>query len=216
MKKMVALLMTSAVTASLLGSFNAQVFAEEKDEKNCIECNEEFMQGVKVDDDTFGSEDSVLTEKHPLTGKEKKFESENKEIEKIESKIDKIYDSIVNKDNIYDKYDEISGRNQDLWEKLYSSFDESYTEDITIDTIKSSKVLNKDEKNKLIEDQKELDKLDKIFDKRIKEAEDATRSLTEKVDKIYEKINSEQENDEPVLYKNDSDLSQNSEETDLE
>ncbi|MBC2575154.1 hypothetical protein [Peptostreptococcus canis] len=214
MKKMVALLMTGTIATSLLNSFNSQVFAEEKDKRECIECNEEFIQSENIND-IFASGNSFLTQNQVLE-EEKESELDNKELEKIESEIDSIYDSIMNRDNIYEKYDKISARNQNLWEKLYNSLDEYYSEDITIDTIKSSKAINEDEKNKLIEDQKELDKLDKIFEQRIKEAEDATKSLTEKADKIYEKINSEQENDEPVLYKNNSNLSENSEETDFE
>ncbi len=214
MKKMVALLMTGTIATSLLNSFNSQVFAEEKDKRECIGCNEEFIQSENIND-IFASGNSFLTQNQVLE-EEKESELDNKELEKIESEIDSIYDSIMNRDNIYEKYDKISARNQNLWEKLYNSLDEYYSEDITIDTIKSSKAINEDEKNKLIEDQKELDKLDKIFEQRIKEAEDATKSLTEKADKIYEKINSEQENDEPVLYKNNSNLSENSEETDFE
>lgn len=214
MKKMVALLMTGTIATSLLNSFNSQVFAEEKDKRECIECNEEFIQSENIND-IFASGNSFLTQNQVLE-EEKESELDNKELEKIENEIDSIYDSIMNRDNIYEKYDKISARNQNLWEKLYNSLDEYYSEDITIDTIKSSKAINEDEKNKLIEDQKELDKLDKIFEQRIKEAEDATKSLTEKADKIYEKINSEQENDEPVLYKNNSNLSENSEETDFE
>ena len=139
----------------------------------------------------FLKKDTKLTktEKKSLTSYYEKFVKIRKKIDNIAEKIESISKKLTNNWAIEDKLDELSNKNQALWDKLYGkSTDKELAIDDNIEFIKSSKALTDKEKETLIQAQTEIDKLNYEYTKVSSKVEKATKNLTSKLDSLHKDL----------------------------
>ena len=139
----------------------------------------------------FLKKDTKLTkaEKKSLTKTYEKFLKARNDIEATYNKMDSITKKITNNWAIEDKLDKLANKHQSLWDKLYEKSDDKDLEaEDNIEFIKSSKALTDKEKETLIKAEKELDELNKEYEKLYDKVEKATKDLNSKLDSLYKDI----------------------------
>ena len=139
----------------------------------------------------FLRKDTKLTkaEKSTLTKAYEKFLKTRKDINTTYTKIDSVAKKITSNWAIEDKLDKLANKHKSLWDKLYNkATDKELAIDDNIEFIKSSKALTDKEKETLIKAEKEIDELNKEYDKLYDKVEKATKDLNSKLDSLYKDI----------------------------
>lgn len=139
----------------------------------------------------FLKKDTKLTkaEKSTLTKAYEKFLKTRKDINTTYTKIDSVAKKITSNWAIEDKLDKLANKHKSLWDKLYNkATDKELAIDDNIEFIKSSKALTNKEKETLIKAEKEIDELNKEYEKLYDKVEKATKDLNSKLDSLYKDI----------------------------
>ena len=139
----------------------------------------------------FLKKDTKLTkaEKKSLTKAYEKILKAREDIDTTYNKMNSIAKKITSNWAIEDKLDKLVNKHQSLWDKLYEKADDKELAiDDNIEFIKSSKALTEKEKETLIKSQKELDELNKEYEKLYDKVEKATKDLNSKLDSLYKDI----------------------------
>ena len=139
----------------------------------------------------FLRKDTKLTkaEKSTLTKAYEKFLKTRKDINATYTKIDSVAKKITSNWAIEAKLDKLANKHKSLWDKIYKkATDKELAIDDNIEFIKSSKALTDKEKETLIKSQKELDELNKEYEKLYDKVEKATKDLNSKLDSLYKDI----------------------------
>ena len=111
------------------------------------------------------------------------------DIDTTYNKMNSIAKKITSNWAIEDKLDKLVNKHQSLWDKIYKkATDKELAIDDNIEFIKSSKALTDKEKETLIKTEKELDELDKEYEKLYDKVEKATKDLNSKLDSLYKDI----------------------------
>ena len=118
-----------------------------------------------------------------------KLEKTRRDIEETAEEIERITNKITDKWAIADKIDEVANKHQAIWDKVYeNATDEDLAIEDNIEFIKSSKALTDKEKETLIKAEKEIDELNKEYEKLYDKVEKATKDLNSKLDSLYKDI----------------------------
>lgn len=168
----------------------------EVDEAMFEETMEDFVKGL-----------DMLTEKEKqmLIQEDKDAQPYYKEISRLSIAIEEETNKIVEKAEPYfeERGDILLGKNSKIWDKMWDSLsDEQLETEDYHKIIKASKVLSESEKDILLKEQKQLDKLNEKIDSYYAKAEKETRKLREelemnqkqlsqikaKTEKIWEKV----------------------------
>ena len=139
----------------------------------------------------FLRKDTKLTkaEKSTLTKAYEKFLKTRKDINATYTRIDSIAKKITSNWAIEDKLDKLANKHKSLWDKLFNkATDKELAIDDNIEFIKSSKALTDKEKETLIKAEKEIDELNKEYEKLYDKVEKATKDLNSKLDSLYKDI----------------------------
>ena len=139
----------------------------------------------------FLKKDTKLTkaEKKSLTKAYEKILKAREDIDTTYNKMNSIAKKITSNWAIEDKLDKLVNKHQSLWDKIYKkATDKELAIDDNIEFIKSSKALTDKEKETLIKAEKEIDELNKEYEKLYDKVEKATKDLNSKLDSLYKDI----------------------------
>ena len=139
----------------------------------------------------FLKKDTKLTkaEKKSLTKAYEKILKAREDIDTTYNKMNSIAKKITSNWAIDDKLDKLVTKHQSLWDKIYKkATDKELAIDDNIEFIKSSKALTDKEKETLIKAEKEIDELNKEYEKLYDKVEKATKDLNSKLDSLYKDI----------------------------
>jgi len=139
----------------------------------------------------FLKKDTKLTkaEKKSLTKAYEKILKAREDIDTTYNKMNSIAKKITSNWAIDDKLDKLVNKHQSLWDKVYEkATDKDLEIENNIEFIKSSKALTDEEKETLIKAEKELDELNKEYEKLYDKVEKATKKLNSKLDSLYKEI----------------------------
>lgn len=137
----------------------------------------------------------ILTaeEKARLLETEKKNEAYYKKLDEISSKIDRIFERVFEgSEHLQEDLSKLLDKHEELWNKLYAENLNINLEEMP-KFIKDSKVLTENEKAILLENELEIQKVEKLLDEKYKKVDELSRHLDDESSKIYEKI---QKNDD--------------------
>lgn len=139
----------------------------------------------------FLKKDTKLTkaEKKSLTKAYEKILKAREDIDATYNKMNSIAKKVTNNWAIEGKLDKLVNKHQSLWDKVYEkATDKDLEIEDNIEFIKSSKALTDEEKETLIKAEKELDELNKEYEKLYDKVEKATKKLNSKLDSLYKEI----------------------------
>ena len=152
----------------------------------------------------FLKKDTKLTnaEKKSLTKAYEKILKAREDIDTTYNKMNSIAKKITSNWAIEDKLDKLANKHQSLWDKLYEkATDKDLEIEDNIEFIKSSKALTDKEKETLIKAEKELDELNKEYEKLYDKVEKATKKLNSKLDSLYKEIEKLMDEAQPLADK---------------
>ena len=195
MKKLAILLVAGSLIVSGAASGLSTARAAEEKKPSSNKMVDKDMNFMETDEDQMKTLENFLKNDGKLTQAEKQSLTENylkllttlENIDKTYEQIDKVTNKLTNNWEIEDKFDVLSNKNVELWNKIYdNATDEELEIEDNIEFIKSSKALTDKEKDTLIKTQKEIDALVVEYDKLYNKVEKATKELNAKLDSLYE------------------------------
>ncbi len=193
-QKLNTLLLLSIMAATTMTSFsiNADELRDQSQDYQVIEEN-------VIDTDDVGMESyitglTMLTEqeKAQLLETEQKLKEDFKTLDRIYQTLDDRLDQALQGLDLEKMYDDVMGKNESLWKKLEDNLT-SEQEEVADERafIKASKALTEAEKDTLLKEVEEREKLDKIFEEKEAEVLRENSVLVEQAEKIEEKIQAE-------------------------
>ena len=193
-QKLNTLLLLSIMAATTMTSFsiNADELRDQSQDYQVIEEN-------VIDTDDVGMESyitglTMLTEqeKAQLLETEQKLKEDFKTLDRIYQTLEDRLDQALQGLDLEKMYDDVMGKNESLWKKLEDNLT-SEQEEVADERafIKASKALTEAEKDTLLKEVEEREKLDKIFEEKEAEVLRENSVLVEQAEKIEEKIQAE-------------------------
>ena len=193
-QKLNTVLLLSIMAATTMTSFSINA-AELRDQSQDYQVIEENV----IDTDDVGMESyitglTMLTEqeKAQLLETEQKLKEDFKTLDRIYQTLDDRLDQALQGLDLEKMYDDVMSKNESLWKKLEDNLT-SEQEEVADERafIKASKALTEAEKDTLLKEVEEREKLDKIFEEKEAEVLRENSVLVEQAEKIEEKIQAE-------------------------
>ena len=193
-QKLNTLLLLSIMAATTMTSFSINA-AELRDQSQDYQVIEENV----IDTDDIGMKSyitglTMLTEqeKAQLLETEQKLKEDFKTLDRIYQTLDDRLDQALQGLDLEKMYDDVMRKNESLWKKLEDNLT-SEQEEVADERafIKASKALTEAEKDTLLKEVEEREKLDKIFEEKEAEVLRENSVLVEQAEKIEEKIQAE-------------------------